>query len=321
MSILVTGGAGFIGSHLTENLLKTGHRVIAVDNFDPFYSAKIKERNLLEARDYSDFLFKKIDILDVDTLKQLFESNTIETVIHLAAKAGVRPSIKDPAGYYKVNVEGTLNLFNLCKEHEINKFIFASSSSVYGNNRKIPFSESDPVDNPISPYAATKKAGELLCHTYHHLYNINVFALRFFTVYGPRQRPDLAIHKFFRLIYQDKTIPLFGDGSTSRDYTFIEDIIEGVLTCIEKVNGYEIINLGESEPFSLLELVDMIEKISGKAAKKNFLPIQEGDLLRTHADISKAKDLLGYQPRTSLKRGLQIFKKWFEENADLTFKI
>jgi UDP-glucuronate 4-epimerase len=320
MSILVTGGAGFIGSHLIERLLDEGHTVIAIDNFDPFYNSSIKERNLTKARTHPAFVFEPLNILDKNGIERLFQTQTIETVVHLAAKAGVRPSILDPSGYYQTNVQGTLNLLECCREQKINRFIFASSSSVYGNNRKVPFSETDPVDHPISPYAATKKAAELLCHTFYHLYKINIYALRFFTVYGPRQRPDLAIHKFFRLIYNNESIPIYGNGSTSRDYTYIDDILDGIIAGIERVKGYEIINIGESQPVSLSELVQSIEKVSGKQAKKNFLPMQAGDVLKTHADTSKAKKLLNYQPTMPLSEGLKIFKEWFEDNSDLTIQ-
>ena len=242
-------------------------------------------------------------------------------VIHLAAKAGVRPSIADPAAYYQTNVQGTLNLLELCKEFKIDKFIFTSSSSVYGNNRKVPFSESDFVDFPISPYAAAKKAAELLCHTFHHLYRINIFVLRLFTVYGPRQRPDLAIHQFIRQIHENKPISMFGDGSTARDYTYIDDIIDGIMSSIDKVNGFEIINLGESRPVSLSRLVGTIERISANKVKKQCTSLPPGDVLRTHADIRKARELLGYKPQTSLREGIEKFMIWFEENKDILTEI
>jgi UDP-glucuronate 4-epimerase len=313
MRILVTGGAGFIGSHLVEKLLDQGHTVLAIDNFDPFYSKDVKERNLKSASEHKNFKFIEGDILNRQDLKDIFGANKINIVVHLAAKAGVRPSLEDPSGYYQVNVQGTLNILDMCKDYKINKLIFASSSSVYGNNRKVPFSETDPVDFPISPYAATKKAGELLCHTYHHLYGINIFALRFFTVYGPRQRPDLAIHKFFRKIYNNENISLYGDGNTARDYTYIDDILDGIISCIDRVKGYEIINLGESVPVSLMDLVSKIEAISGKEANKEFLPMQPGDVMQTHANISKAKKLLDYNPNTVMDDGLRYFKDWFDQ--------
>lgn len=314
MNILITGGAGFIGSHLVDKLLALKNKVIAIDNFDPFYEKEIKEQNIKKASEFDLFKLYKVDILDKIKLNEIFKENEIEIIIHLAAKAGVRPSIIKPLECYKTNVEGTLNLLECCKDHNIDKFIFASTSSIYGNNQKVPFSENDPVDNPISPYAATKKGAELLCHNYYHLYGINMFCLRFFTVYGPRQRPDLAIHKFFNLMSKNEEIPLFGDGSTSRDYTFIDDIIDGVLKSIKKIKGYEIINLGESETISLLGLVSSIEEIMGKKAKRQFLPMQPGDVNRTYADISKAKKILDYNPSTKFFEGLEIFYNWFKQN-------
>jgi UDP-glucuronate 4-epimerase len=312
MNILVTGGAGFIGSHLVERLLDLEHMVSVIDNFDPFYDPEIKEKNLIKASDYKNFKLFRADIVDNDAIDNVFSQNQFDLVTHLAAKAGVRPSIADPVGYYNTNVEGTLNLLEQCKKHKITKFIFASSSSVYGNNEKVPFAETDIVDYPISPYSATKKAGELLCHNYHHLYDIDVFALRFFTVYGARQRPDLAIHKFFKLIQQGKPIPIYGDGSTSRDYTYIDDILDGILMSIERVKGYEIINLGESKTIQLKDLIRSIEKTVGKEVRKDNLPMQPGDVLRTYADISKARRLLDYNPTTELETGLQRFYEWLQ---------
>jgi UDP-glucuronate 4-epimerase len=311
MKILITGGAGFIGSHVVDMLLEKGHEVTVIDNFDPFYDLRIKARNLEKANDYNNFKMYREDILNKDKLVEIFAAANFELIIHLAAKAGVRPSIEDPRGYYKTNVEGTLNLLEECKRVGIKKFIFASSSSVYGNNRKVPFSEIDNVDYPISPYAATKKAGELLCHNYHHLYGIDIFCLRFFTVYGPRQRPDLAIYKFFNLIEQNKPIPVFGDGSTRRDYTYIDDILDGILKSIEHLKGYEIINLGESRTVKLSDLIALIEKVSGKTVRKEYFPMQPGDVIQTYADISKAKKLLGYDPKTDLESGLKRFYEWF----------
>ncbi|MBN2367047.1 MAG: GDP-mannose 4,6-dehydratase [Calditrichaeota bacterium] len=311
MNILVTGGAGFIGSHVVEMLLGRKHKVAVIDNLDPFYDPDIKEKNLKRAFEFNDFSFYKQDILNQDELSEIFSRHDFELIIHLAAKAGVRPSIEDPRGYYKTNVEGTLNLLEECRARGIQKFIFASSSSVYGNNKKVPFSEDDNVDYPISPYAATKKAGELLCHNYHHLYGMDIFCLRFFTVYGPRQRPDLAIHKFFDLVTRGQAIPVFGDGSTQRDYTYIDDILDGISKSIDKVAGYEIINLGESRTISLKDLIAAIEKVSGKKIEKKFLEMQPGDVLQTYADITKARNLLGYDPKTDLETGLRKFYEWF----------
>jgi len=314
MDILVTGGAGFIGSHLVERLLHNNHNVVVIDNFDPFYDSLIKEKNLSQVKDFKNFRLYRDDILIIRALDKIFKEHSFDIIVHIAAKAGVRPSIIDPLGYYRVNVQGTVNLLEKCKQYGIKKFIFASTSSIYGNNEKVPFTESDPVDFPISPYAATKKSAELICHTYHHLYDIAIHALRFFTVYGPRQRPDLAIHKFFTLISQNKAIPLYGDGSTSRDYTYIDDIIDGVLKSIERVSDFDIINLGESQTITLHRLVDLIEKVLGKKAKKVFKPMQPGDVKQTFADISKAQKILDYNPTTTIEQGLTRFYEWFRQN-------
>lgn len=340
MNYLVTGGSGFIGSHLVEGLLKDGHSVINIDNFDDFYDYKIKVLNTLESAGKSpDFEFaektvdiKKLqqncnsenyqlhyqDIRDLEGLDAIFKSNTIDLVIHLAALAGVRPSIERPLDYEAVNIRGTQNLWELCTKYVIKKFICASSSSVYGNNKKVPFSETDNVDQPISPYAATKKSGEILGHVYHSLYNIDIIQLRFFTVYGPRQRPDLAIHKFSKLIYNGQEIPSYGDGSTARDYTFINDIIDGILKSINYLENnskvHEIINLGESEVITLNEMISTLENTLNIKAKINKLPLQPGDVKLTNADISKAKALLNYQPRTNFQSGIKIFMEWFLRN-------
>jgi len=249
MTILITGGAGFIGSNLSDRLLSLGHNVVCFDNFDDFYAREIKEANIANSMKNDRYRLVEGDITNRAALNPLFDKNKITMVVHLAAKAGVRPSILDPFAYYAVNVQGTLNLLDVMKKHDVKKLVFASSSSVYGNNPKVPFTESDSVDNPISPYAATKKAAELLCHTYHHLHGIDVFCLRFFTVYGPRQRPDLAINKFVSNILNGQPVEMYGDGSTARDYTYIDDIVDGILASIARVSGYEIINLGESRAF------------------------------------------------------------------------
>ena len=340
MNYLVTGGSGFIGSHLVEFLLKEGHSVINVDNFDDFYDYKIKIRNTLESVglptdfEYSTkekdvqnlekisqterYRFYNKDIRDKDSLEEIFKDNTIDMVVHLAALAGVRPSIERPLDYVEVNIKGSTNLWELCKEFNIKKFVCASSSSVYGNNEKIPFAETDNVDRPISPYAATKKCGEILGHVYHHLYHIDMIQLRFFTVYGPRQRPDLAIHKFTKLISQGKEIPFFGDGSTARDYTYIEDIIDGVVKSIKYLENhtdvYEIINLGESEVINLNLMLNTIENTLGVDAKRNIQPMQPGDVQKTNADITKAKTLIHYQPATSFQNGIKKFVEWFLKN-------
>jgi UDP-glucuronate 4-epimerase len=307
---LITGGAGFIGSHLTERLLKLGHTVICYDNFDGYYDEAIKRDNLFNSLKQKSFQLVEADINDNSALNRCFSQFNIDLVIHLAAKAGVRPSIVDPDGYYMTNVIGTLNLLEMMKDHKVSKMIFASSSSVYGNNLKVPFCESDSVDNPISPYAASKKAAELLCHTYHHLYEFNIFCLRFFTVYGPRQRPDLAIHKFTNMIMNNNPIPVFGDGSSLRDYTYIDDIVDGLVRAVEKVKGYEIINLGESRTITLNRMIKAIEAETGKTAKRIEHPMQPGDVMTTYADISKAKHLLDYNPVWSFEAGIKKFIEW-----------
>ncbi|ASK31121.1 epimerase [Chryseobacterium sp. T16E-39] len=337
MTYLITGGSGFIGSHLIEHLLKNGQSVINVDNFDDFYNYQIKVKNTLESLDKDpgfEFSDKESDIdklisltkshhytlyyQDIrykNKLEEIFRTHKVDMVIHLAALAGVRPSIERPLEYEEVNVRGTMNLWELCNEFNIKKFICASSSSVYGNNPKTPFAETDNVDNPISPYAATKKCGEILGHVYHHLYGIDMLQLRFFTVYGPRQRPDLAIHKFTKLISEDKEIPYYGDGNTARDYTYIDDIVDGIMKSITYLennsNVYEIINLGESEVICLSDMLSAIEMALGKTAHKKILPMQPGDVEKTNADITKARTLIGYKPATDFQNGIKKFMEWF----------
>lgn len=320
-TILVTGGAGFIGSHLSERLLKEGNKVLVIDNFNNYYNPEIKRNNLEEVKktciengiSLENFKVFEGDIRDKGFLKEVF-SNKIDSIMHLAAMAGVRPSIQDPSLYYDVNITGTVNLLEICRENGIKQFVFASSSSVYGNNEKVPFSESDRVDNPISPYAATKKSGELLCHTYHHLFDMNIACLRFFTVYGPRQRPDLAINKFTSLILEGKEIPFYGDGSTSRDYTYVDDIVSGIVSSINYVNTdkkvFEILNIGGDKTVSLIEMVETIEEVLGKKAKLNRLPMQPGDVNRTCADISHSKEVIDYNPKTIFKEGIKKFIEW-----------
>jgi UDP-glucuronate 4-epimerase len=310
MSVLITGGAGFIGSSLADKLLKNGYQVICIDNFDPFYPVAMKHENIRLAKLNPDYTLIQGDIRSRADLRKCFVDNTIEMVIHLAAKAGVRPSIKDPQIYFDVNVMGTLNLLELMREYNVKKMIFSSSSSVYGDNTKIPFCEDDLVDNPISPYAASKKAGELVCHTYHHLYDFDIFCLRLFTVYGPRQRPDLAINKFLRAILDGKEIPVYGNGSTERDYTYVDEIVNAIISALPKVKGYEIVNLGNGKPVALTDLILEIEKITGVKAKLHYYPLQPGDVRVTFADITKARDLLNYHPSTPLAKGLQNFMDW-----------
>lgn len=309
--ILVTGAAGFIGSHLCESLLENDFHVIGIDNFDPFYDPLIKKKNLENFQEHPNFRFYEVSINNIASLEKIFSEHSFSHIVHLAAKAGVRPSIEQPLLYKKANIDGTMNLLELTRQHNIERFIFASSSSVYGNNRKIPFCEIDSVDNPISPYAATKKAGELICYTYHHLYKINIFALRFFTVYGPRQRPEMAIHKFTRQIDKGDPVQLYGHGEPRRDYTYIDDILQGLMSSIEKVEGYEIFNLGESKTISTNDLIDVIESKLGKKAIRNSVDMQPGDVNVTYADISKAQKLLGYSPKTTVEEGIYKFVDWY----------
>lgn len=319
-TVLITGVAGFIGSHTAEELLRLGYKVVGIDNFDSFYAKEVKHRNLNALLANKHFHFQTIDICDFGQLQQFFSKTPFDAVIHLAAKAGVRPSIQNPTDYYNTNVSGTLNILECLKKQSCRKLVFASSSSVYGNNEKIPFAETDNVDHPISPYAASKKAGELLVHTYHHLFKIDAVNLRFFTVYGPRQRPDLAIHKFFNLLYSNKPIDVYGDGSTGRDYTYIEDIVQGIVGSLhfleQHENVNEIVNLGNKTPVKLSELITTIENVTEKQFIKNDLPMQEGDVDLTFADIDKAKKLFNYQPATSIQEGLKKFKTWFENQLE-----
>ena len=313
MKILVTGAAGFIGSHLCERLLSEGHSVIGIDNFDDFYDPKIKENNIKKCNEYDTFILHKLDIRGWYWYP-LFKDDNIDIIVHLAAKAGVRPSLEDPRGYEETNVKGTLNMLEFAKKYRINKFIFASSSSIYGNNKKVPFSESDNVDFPISPYAATKKAGELLCYTYHNLYNININCLRFFTVYGPRQRPDLAIYKFVDLIDRQEEIPIFGDLTMSRDFTYIDDIIDGIMLSMNNFNGYNIYNLGNSHPIRLDSLINIIQEYFCQKIQFKMLFHQAGDVNQTYADISRSHMILGYNPKIKIEEGIGKFIRWFREN-------
>jgi len=314
MKVLITGAAGFIGSHLSERLLSEGRTVVGVDNFDEFYDPQIKRSNIAGCLENENFELVEGDIRDRDAMDEIVGKD-IDIIVHLAARAGVRPSIAQPLLYTDVNVNGTTVLLETAKKHKVDNFIFASSSSVYGNNEKVPFSEEDNVDFPISPYAATKKAGELICHTYHHLYGISVTCLRFFTVYGPRQRPDLAIHKFAGLIEQGKTISIYGDGTMSRDFTYIDDIIDGAVAAMEKCAGFNIYNLGESRPITVNDLVAEIEKALGKKAVKEHVTPQPGDVERTYADVTKAVSELGYNPKTKIEDGLAKFVTWLRQNG------
>jgi len=312
-TILVTGGAGFIGSHLCERLLSDGVKVICLDNFDSFYDPDIKIKNAEGMTKKFQDLFELVtgDIRNPDHLKGIFQKNRVDFVIHLAARAGVRPSIADPLLYQDVNIRGTIVLLEACKAYKIKNFIFASSSSVYGENQRVPFTEEDLNIQPISPYGATKRAGELLCYSYHHLYGMNVACLRIFTAYGPRQRPEMAIHKFTRLIDQDGKIPIYGDGSSRRDYTYIDDLIEGILGVIRYHKGFEIYNLGESQTTSLIELIKLIEGAFGKKADIEMLELQPGDVSVTYADITKAKRMLKYRPKVKMEEGIKRFVEWY----------
>ncbi|MCP4247268.1 MAG: NAD-dependent epimerase/dehydratase family protein [bacterium] len=311
-TVIVTGAAGFIGSHLCEALLGDGWRVVGLDSFDNFYDPQIKRRNLTECLADEAFTLVEGDIRDPATADRAL-ADGCDVVVHLAARAGVRPSIEQPLLYEQVNVGGTGVLLEAARRHGVGRFILASSSSVYGNNEKIPFAETDNVDFPISPYAATKKAAELLSHTYHHLYGMHVTALRFFTVYGPRQRPDLAIHKFTRLIEAGRPIPVFGDGAMRRDHTYIDDIIAGVLAAIDRCDGYRIYNLGNANPVSLDDLIAAIESALGKKAVIDRQPLQPGDVHQTYADVDRARAELGYEPKTDLQTGLRRFVDWFRK--------
>jgi len=337
MNFLVTGGAGFIGSHVCERLLRDGHSVWAFDDLNDFYDPQFKRRNLREIQTlapwnnsvqdaatagspaYSTgrakpFEFCHGDLTDRAALDELFSSVKFDQVIHLAARAGVRPSLEQPALYQRVNVEGTVNVLEAARQTGVKKITIASSSSVYGVNAKVPFSESDPVFSAVSPYAASKLACEALGHTWHHVYKMDVAMLRFFTVYGPRQRPDLAIHKFTKLIDAGQPIPVFGDGSTARDHTHVSDILEGVIACTQREFGFEIFNLGESQTVKLSELITLIENALGKKAIIDRQPLQPGDVPITFADISKARKMLGYNPQVKVEKGIPLFVDWFRKN-------
>ena len=312
-NILITGGAGFIGSHLVERLLGEGAwNITIVDDLNDFYDPDVKRRNLEQCRAEGGCRFVEADIRDADALERVFAENSFDAIVHLAARAGVRPSLKEPKLYYETNVTGTLNLLELARNHDVKQFVFGSSSSVYGINANVPFAETDLIQKPISPYAATKAAGELMCHTYSHLYDIRTVCLRFFTVYGARQRPDLAIHKFSKLIMDGKPIQVFGDGSTRRDYTYIDDIIQGVRAAISYDRAmHEVFNLGESETTDLSTLIELLETSLGREAIIDRQPLQPGDVPITFADITKARRLLNYRPTTKIEDGIPKFAEWF----------
>ena len=309
--ILITGGAGFIGSHLCERLAAEGREVICLDVFDSFYSKKVKLRNIDSLKDAANFHLYEGDIRDPAVLEDLFGHHRVEAVVHLAARAGVRPSLEMPRLYTDVNLTGTATLLEHARNFKVGRFLFGSSSSVYGNIDRIPLVETERTDEPVSPYAATKRAGELLTYTYHHLYGMDVSCLRFFTVYGPRQRPEMAIHKFTRLIDQGEAVPLFGDGSSARDYTFVDDIVAGIVAALERSRGYEIFNLGRSEVVSLKDLIGHIEAALGKKAKIVFQSEQPGDVRQTCADLTHSRKGLGYEPQIGIQEGIRRFVEWY----------
>lgn len=312
MHILLTGGAGFIGSHLTRTLLAQGHSVDCLDNFNTYYDPAMKRANVAPFDGNPGWRLVEGDILDWPLLQRLFSERRYDRLVHLAARAGVRPSIQEPILYEQVNVQGTLHLLELCRQHNVDKIVSASSSSVYGINSKVPFSESDPVEHPISPYAATKRAGELMAWTYHHLYGLSISCMRFFTVYGPGQRPDMAIHKFARLIDSGKPLQVFGDGRSRRDYTYIDDIVQGLYAALLRCDGYRIYNLGESNTIELLDLIALLEAALGRKANLEFFPDQPGDVPITYADIALAQRELDYRPATDIAAGIGRFAEWFK---------
>ncbi len=316
-NILITGGAGFIGSHLVDRLLGEGAwHVSVVDDFNDFYAPELKRANISAHLENQNFRLYEIDICDTQNLEEVFAENEFDVIMHLAARAGVQPSLREPKLYAKINIGGTLNLLELAREYNVKQFVFGSSSSVYGINCKIPFSENDKILQPISPYAATKAAGELLCHTYSHLYNIRTVCLRFFTVYGARQRPDLAIRKFSQLILEGKPIQMFGDGTTRRDYTFIDDVIQGVRAAMDyTASNFEIFNLGESQTVELKRLIKLLEENLCRTAIIEQKPMQAGDVPQTFADISKARKLLNYNPQTKIEEGIRRFSDWIKSSS------
>lgn len=314
--ILITGGAGFIGSHLVDRLLTDGYAVTTIDDFNDFYEPSVKRRNIEKHLLHPCYTLCEGDIRDRAFLQDVFKENSFEAVVHLAARAGVRPSLAEPVLYQEVNIAGTQNIFECCRAFDVKKCLFASSSSVYGINSKIPFFEEDNIAQPISPYAATKAAGELLAHVYSHLYDIQIICLRFFTVYGPRQRPDLAIHKFTNLIENGRQIPVFGNGDTQRDYTYIDDIVAGLVGALHyRATPFEIVNLGNSQIVALRTLIQVIEHALGKKAAIKWLPAQPGDVPITYADTSKAKRLFGFAPNTPITEGVGKFVAWYRETS------
>jgi UDP-glucuronate 4-epimerase len=312
--VLVTGGAGFIGSHLVDRLVERGDDVTVIDNFDPLYAPESKRRNVAPHAGKANYRLYEADIRDMERLRDMLKGQGFDVICHLAAKAGVRPSIKDPIAYQEVNVFGTQNLLEIAREKGVKQFVFASSSSVYGVNPNVPWREEDHVLMPISPYASTKVSGELLGHVYSHLYGIRFLVLRFFTVYGPRQRPDLAIHKFTRMMLEGHPIPVFGDGSTRRDYTFVGDTVKGLMAAMDyTATNYEVINMGNNRTVSLNELIETLEEVLGIKAKRETKPLQAGDVPQTWASVEKSQALLGFRPNTPFKEGIRAFAEWYEK--------
>lgn len=322
-TLFLTGGAGFIGSTTSEDLLRKGYDIVTIDNFNNYYDPKLKRKNVEIVEKVAKEAGHKYevvegDIRDNELIENIFNKYSFDGVIAWAANAGVRPSIEDPKYYVDVNINGLMNILEAMRKHECKKLVFISSSSVYGNNKKVPFSEKDNVDGPISPYAASKKAGELLCYTYHHLFNMDIDCLRYFTVYGPRQRPDLAINKFTRLMLEGEPIPMYGDGTTARDYTYVSDIVDGTIKALEHVLNnegiYDIFNLGGSNPISLKEMIDLVGKATGITPVIDELPMQPGDVNITYSDYSHAKEVLGYEPKVKIEEGIKNFVKWYKES-------
>jgi UDP-glucuronate 4-epimerase len=312
--VLITGVAGFIGSHLADALLARGDEVVGLDNFNTYYDPEVKRRNITGALQNPGFSLIELDICEEAPLREIFSRTQPEVVVHLAARAGVRPSLQDPNLYHRVNVIGSQHILDACRDFKPSHLVFASSSSVYGGSTEVPFRETDPVMRPISPYAATKRMNELQAHVYSHVYGLNVTMLRFFTVYGPRQRPDMAIHQFTRLILEGRPVPMFGDGETRRDYTYIDDIIDGVVRCVDRPFRYEIFNLGESHTTSLRDLINLIARLVGKPAHIDPKPLQPGDVEITYACVDHAREKLGYAPRFGMEEGISRFIEWYKKN-------
>lgn len=317
MTILLTGGAGFIGSNVARQLIQQGHKVVCLDNLDPYYATEIKWKNVQQTLGDPGYFFHEGDIRDSELIDTLFQTYGFDAVIHLAARAGVRPSVQNPGLYYDVNVNGTLTLLQAMQRHGVSKMVFASSSSVYGDSPQVPFVESDTADRPLSPYAASKRAAELLCHSFHHLYGMDIFCLRFFTVYGPQQRPEMAISQFTDHILNDQPIPVFGDGSTARDYTYVDDIVNGIILSLENLSGYDVLNIGGSDPISLANLIQLIEQAVGKPARIDRLPMQPGDVQQTYASIEKAAQRISYQPSVRIEDGIRRFVEWYRTTQEI----